>query len=80
MMTEAQIKYMVDRFLGWRLPENFNPDGDVSFKRLENRHHHPEASPFYPMPGGTNYWDDPSQRAEGPEECADADISYWGED
>ena len=25
------------------------------------------------------YWDDPDQRAEGPEECADADISYWGE-
>ena len=25
------------------------------------------------------YWDDPDQRAEGPEECAVADISYWGE-
>jgi hypothetical protein len=25
------------------------------------------------------YWDDPAQRAEGPEECARADISYWGE-
>lgn len=25
------------------------------------------------------YWDDPDQRAEGPEECADADVSYWGE-
>lgn len=57
MMTEAQIKYMVDRFLGWRLPGNFNPDGGVSFKRLENRHHHPEASPFYPMPTGTNLLD-----------------------
>jgi hypothetical protein len=27
----------------------------------------------------TAYWDEPDQRAEGPEECASADISYWGE-
>lgn len=26
------------------------------------------------------YWDDPRQRAEGPEECAGADMSYWGEE
>lgn len=25
------------------------------------------------------YWDDPGQREEGPEECALADIGYWGE-
>jgi hypothetical protein len=25
------------------------------------------------------YWDNPDQRAEGPEECAHADMSYWGE-
>lgn len=25
------------------------------------------------------YWDDPDQRAEGPEDCAESDISYWGE-
>ncbi|GLS46743.1 hypothetical protein [Methylobacterium brachythecii] len=24
------------------------------------------------------YFDDPYQRADGPEECAEADISYWG--
>jgi hypothetical protein len=29
---------------------------------------------------GPTYWNEPSQRAEGPEECADADMSYWGED
>lgn len=23
------------------------------------------------------YYDEPSQRAEGPEECARADVSYW---
>jgi hypothetical protein len=31
-MTEDQIKHMVRRFLGWRLPENFNPDAGISFK------------------------------------------------
>ena len=25
------------------------------------------------------YYDEPHQREEGPEECADADMSYWGE-
>lgn len=25
------------------------------------------------------YYNDPHQCAEGPEECADADMSYWGE-
>lgn len=25
------------------------------------------------------YWTDPEQRQDGPEECADSDISYWGE-
>lgn len=25
------------------------------------------------------YWDDPGQRSDGPEECADADMDYWGE-
>ena len=31
-MTEAQIKHMVDRFLMWKLPEHFNPDGGISFE------------------------------------------------
>lgn len=31
-MTEAQIKHMVDRFLGWRLPRDFTPDCGISFK------------------------------------------------
>jgi hypothetical protein len=33
---ESQIKHMVNRFLGWRLPENFNPDGGISFKPMRN--------------------------------------------
>lgn len=36
-MTEAQIKYMVDRFLSWKLPENFSPDGGVSFEKFGNK-------------------------------------------
>ncbi|HET7150912.1 MAG TPA: hypothetical protein VFI60_05840 [Candidatus Acidoferrum sp.] len=54
-MRDEQIKYMVDRFLGWRLPENFNPDGGISFKRTFN-----EGFSFGPMknePSGTNLFD-----------------------
>lgn len=31
-MTDDQIKHMVQRFLGWKLPENFSPDAGISFK------------------------------------------------
>jgi hypothetical protein len=27
-----------------------------------------------------SYWADPDRRAEGPETCADEDMTYWGED
>ena len=30
-MTDDQIKQMVDRFLCWKLPSNFTPDGGISF-------------------------------------------------
>lgn len=30
-MTEEQIKFMVDRFLAWKLPADFQPDGGISF-------------------------------------------------
>ncbi len=36
-MTEAQIKHMVDRFLMWKLPEHFNPDGGISFEPVGNK-------------------------------------------
>jgi len=57
--TEDQIKHMVDRFLGWRLPENFNPDGGVSFQRTfgENTPWPRKAEPV-----GTNLLD--AQQAE----------------
>ncbi|MFA5898344.1 MAG: hypothetical protein WC829_04445 [Hyphomicrobium sp.] len=51
-MTEDQIKYMAERFLGWKLPKNFNPDGGVSFQKIYNEH-----SPWGPSkhePSGTN--------------------------
>jgi len=48
-MTDKQIKHMVDRFLMWKLPENFSPDNGISFKRIEN----PHGAPF-PGPVGTN--------------------------
>ncbi len=47
-MTEDQIKQMVNRFLGWRMPKSFRPDGGVSYNR-------PMYDPSYDyMPSGTN--------------------------
>lgn len=53
-LTEGQIKHMVDRFLGWRLPENFNPDAGISFKKTFNEH---TAHPMKHEPIGTNLFD-----------------------
>lgn len=53
-MTDAQIKHMVDRFLGWKLPDNFNPDGGISFEKTRN-----SGTPheFKSEPSGTNLFD-----------------------
>jgi hypothetical protein len=53
-MNNGQIKHMVDRFLGWRLPEGFNPDAGISFKREFNEH---TAHPMKHEPVGTNLLD-----------------------
>lgn len=53
-MTKEQIKHMVDRFLGWRLPESFNPDGGISFKKTFNDH---LPQPMKHEPSGTNLFD-----------------------
>lgn len=45
-MTDEQIKYLVDRFLMWRLPDDFLPDGGISF--TESR----RSAPGWPV--GTN--------------------------
>lgn len=47
-MTEDQIKHMVDRFLGWKLPKDFNPDCGISFDRKYQDDH---------SPTGTNVFD-----------------------
>lgn len=49
-VTEEQINHMVDRFLSWKLPRNFSPDGGISFKNL-----HPDLP--HEWPSGTNLID-----------------------
>lgn len=39
-----------------------------------------ESIEDYARETAPTYWDDPSQREDGPEDCAAADMSYWGED
>ena len=36
MLTEEQIKHMVNRFLGWKLPKTFNPDCGIKFEPVIN--------------------------------------------
>lgn len=50
-MTNEQIKHMVDRFLSWRLPENFNPDAGISYTRPSY------ADLVDATPTGTNLFD-----------------------
>lgn len=55
-MNDDQIKHMVDRFLGWKLPrDTFNPDCGISFdKKPYNAH---TAHPALYEPSGTNLFD-----------------------
>lgn len=53
-VQEVQIKRMVDRFLSWRLPENFSPDAGISFKPTFNDH---LPEPMRHNPTGTNLFD-----------------------
>lgn len=53
-MTDDQIKHMAERFLTWKLPENFNPDGGISFKPYFNEHTAYQGRHF---PTGTNLFD-----------------------
>lgn len=50
-MTEVQIKHMVNRFLCWKLPDDFNPDGGVNFTKVSNPG---TAYSFKHEPVGTN--------------------------
>lgn len=49
-MTDEQIKYMVDRFLNWRLPKPWNPDNGISYQRPNYAH----APADHDWPTGTN--------------------------
>lgn len=53
-MTEDQIKHMVTRFLAWPLPDNFSPDGGVSFDPVGNKG---TAHEYQHHPSGTNLLD-----------------------
>lgn len=50
-MTEDQIKYLVNRFLGWKLPADFRPDAGISYTRPN---YAPEVDA---TPSGTNLFD-----------------------
>lgn len=59
-MEEKQIKLMVDRFLNWKLPLNWNPDNGISFERFGNKGTPHQYERF---PVGTNLLD--ATQAEG---------------
>lgn len=50
--TDEQIERMVDRFLCWRLPDNFAPDAGINYKPCAG-----------PGPTGTNLFDATQARA-----------------
>jgi hypothetical protein len=50
-MTEEQIQHLVGRFLAWRLPKDFNPDGGI---RAARPNYHPSVEW---APSGTNLLD-----------------------
>lgn len=47
-MEKPSIDAMVDRFLGWKLPSDFHPDGGITF----TPGHTNTSSPWWPI--GTN--------------------------
>ena len=51
-MTKEQIDAMVQAFLRWKLPETFNPDNGIEFKRSEQWHTEGRTGPHWPI--GTN--------------------------
>jgi hypothetical protein len=53
-MTEDQIKHLVNRFLGWKIPSNFNPDNGISFEATAGAG---GPHPFTREPSGTNLFD-----------------------
>jgi hypothetical protein len=60
-MTDEQIKQMVDRFLGWKLPADFRPDGGIEFDADSAKKRNPRNLRHEPR--GTNVLD--AVQAEG---------------
>ena len=50
-MNDAQVKHMIDRFLTWKLPADFAPDGGISFEKIAGAN---GPHPFDREPVGTN--------------------------
>lgn len=50
---DAEIKQMVSRFLAWRLPQPWNPDNGISYRRPT--YAHPPTDSDWPT--GTNLFD-----------------------
>ena len=51
-MTEAQIKHLVNRFLAWKLPDDFHPDCGIQFDAEAAMRLHPSNRRYEPI--GTN--------------------------
>lgn len=49
---QPDVERMVQRFLGWRLPEDFHPDDGISFEPLGNKGH--ATAEYKRQPSGTN--------------------------
>lgn len=56
---DALVKHMVNRFLGWRLPEHFRPDAGISFNPEYNVEFNAKYGkpPARHQPIGTNLFD-----------------------
>lgn len=50
-MNQDQIKHMTEKFLAWKLPESFNPDGGIKFTKVSNPN---TAYQYMYEPTGTN--------------------------
>jgi hypothetical protein len=53
VVNDEMVRYMVNRFLGWRLPKPWNPDNGISYVRPN--YAHPPADHDWPV--GTNLFD-----------------------
>lgn len=58
-MADHQIKYMAERFLGWKLPKSWHPDGGISFEPEFNAEYNAKhgLSLQWREPTGTNLFD-----------------------